>query len=212
MRSGSLFVALAAGAMLMAGCGFQPGGQSASAAKGGIAVIDLDHVAKTIGRTQEINDAWQVRKRAADQGLQNLQASFRDQINAKKAEFGEQPTDEQKQILANMGRQADSKLLENGRKAQADLDQFRNQMVAAFRAEVRPFAQQVASSRGLGVVIPKNEGFLLSIDPGVDITNDVISAYQLKKPVASAAVVAPAPAAITPKPATAAAESPNETR
>ena len=76
--------------------------------------------------------------------------------------------------------------------------------------EVRPFAQQVASAKGLGVVIPKNEGFLLSVDPGVDITNDVISAYQLKKPSPSAA--APAPAAITPKPATAAAEPATETK
>jgi len=210
MRSGSLFVTLAAGAMLMAGCGFQPGGQSASATKGGIAVIDLDHVAKTTGRTHEINEAWKVRKNALDQELQQGTKQLREQLAKQKEEFGEQPTEEQTQQLANMERNANTRLLEAARKAQAILEAYKNELVAAFRAEIRPFAQQVASAKGLGVVIPRNEGFLLSIDPGVDITNDVISAYQLKKPAASAA--APAPAAITPKPATAAAESSNETR
>jgi len=213
MRSGSLFVAWAAGAMLLAGCGFQSGGQSASAAKGGMAVIDLDHVAKTIGRTQEINDSWQVRKSALDQALQQAQSKFREEIANKKAEFGEQPTDEQKTQLAAMERDATNRLLQAGRKAQADLENFRNQMVAQFRAEIRPFAQQVASSKGLSIVIPKNEGFLLSVDPGVDITNDVISAYQLKKPTPSAAPAAQQ-AVVTPpaKPTTAAAEASSEKR
>jgi Skp family chaperone for outer membrane proteins len=212
MRSGSLFVAWTAGAMLLAGCGFQPGSQTASAPKGGMAVIDLDEVAKTIGRTQEINDSWQVRKRALDQALQQAQTKFRDEITAKKQEFGEQPTDEQQQTLIALEREANNRLLQAGRKAQADLEGFRNQMVAQFRAEIRPFAKQVATEKGLSIVIPRNEGFLLSVDPGVDITSDVISAYQFKKPAASAAPVQQA--AVTPpaKPATAATDASSEKR
>jgi Skp family chaperone for outer membrane proteins len=210
MRSVSLCVALAAGAMLLAGCGFQPGGQTASA-KGGLAVIDLDQVAKSVGRTQEINESWKVRKSALDQQLQAAQKSFKEQIEAKEAEFGDQPTDEQKQTIAAYKQQANAKLLEAGRKAQANLEQYRNQMVASFRDEVRPFAKQVASEKGLSVVIPRNEGFLLSIDEGVDITNDVILSFQSKKP-AAAPTAAAKPAAITPKPTTAAADSATETK
>lgn len=206
MRSGSLFVMLAAGAMLQAGCGFQPGGQLA--AKGGLAVIDLDQVAKSVGRTQEINESWKVRQNALAQQLQAAQKSFKEQITAKETEFGEQPTEEQQKTLAAMKQQANAKLLEADRKAKANLDAYRNEMVASFRNEVRPFAQQVASEKGLSVVIPKNEGFLLSVDPGVDITNDVILSYQSKKPTTAA----PKPAAITPKSTTAAADSGTDTK
>lgn len=200
MFKGGLWSAVVAGVLLSVGCGVQPGAPATTAAtatKGGLAVIDLDLVAKSIGRTQEINETWQVRKNALDQALQKLQASFNEQISAKKTEFGEEATEEQQKQIAAMQRDATNKLVQAGRKAQADLEQYRQQMVANFRAEVRPFAQQVASDKGLGVVIPKNEGFLLSIDPAVDITADVISAYAAKRP-SQAPAATPAAKEITP--------------
>ncbi len=206
MFKGSLWAAVVAGVLMSIGCGYQPGQTAATPTtmKGGIAVIDLDLVAKSIGRTQEINESWQVRKNALDQALQKLQANFNEQLTTKQKEFGEEPTEEQKKQLAAMQRDAANKLVSASRKAQADLEQFRQQMVANFRAEVRPYAQEVASTKGLGVVIPKNEGFLLSIDPGVDITADVISTYAAKKPAPTATAAAPK----TDKPAAAAAPAP----
>lgn len=207
MLKGSLLAAVAAGVLMSVGCGFQPGSaETAASSKGGLAVIDLDVVAKSIGRTQEINESWKVRKNALDQALQKLQVSFNEQLSAKKAEAGETPTEEQQKQLAGMQRDASNKLVQAGRKAQADLEQFRQQMVAQFRAEIRPFAQEVASSRGLAIVIPKNEGFLLSIDPAVDITADVISAYSVKKPAPTAAAPAPLTPAKAEAPATTAAQ------
>ena len=207
MLKGSLLAAVAAGVLMSVGCGFQPGSaETAASSKGGLAVIDLDVVAKSIGRTQEINESWKVRKNALDQALQKLQLSFNEQLSAKKAEAGETPTEEQQKQLAGMQRDASNKLVQAGRKAQADLEQFRQQMVAQFRAEIRPFAQEVASSRGLAIVIPKNEGFLLSIDPAVDITADVISAYSVKKPAPTAAAPAPLTPAKAEAPATTAAQ------
>ncbi len=187
MRFGSAIVMLAAGALFSVGCGTQFGGSSASSTKGGLAVIDLDVVGKSIGRTQEMNDALNVRKSALDQALQRGKADMQRQIADKKDEFGESATDEQKQQLIQMERNASSQLVQAARKAQAQLEEERQRMIAQFRAEVRPVAQQVASERGLGVVIPKNEGFLLSVDPGVDITADVVKAYGSKKPTAPTA-------------------------
>lgn len=194
MRFGSAVVVLAAGALFSVGCGSQFGGSSASNTKGGLAVIDLDVVGKSIGRTQEMNDALNVRKSALDQALQRGQADMKRQITDKKDEFGENATDEQKQQLAQMERNANAQLVQAARKAQAQLEEERQRMIAQFRAEVRPVAQQVASERGLGVVIPKNEGFLLSVDPGVDITADVVKAYGSKKPASPTAAKAPAKA------------------
>lgn len=199
MRFGSAVVVLAAGALFSVGCGSQFGGASASSSKGGLAVIDLDVVGKSIGRTQEMNDALNVRKSALDQALQRGQADMKRQIADKKDEFGENATDEQKQQLAQMERNANSQLVQAARKAQAQLEEERQRMIAQFRAEVRPVAQQVASERGLGVVIPKNEGFLLSVDPGVDITADVVKAYGTKKPAAAAPTAAKAPVKALPE-------------
>ncbi len=187
MRFGSAVVMLAAGALFSVGCGSQFGGSSASSTKGGLAVIDLDVVGKSIGRTQEMNDALNVRKSALDQALQRGQADLKRQLTDKKDEFGESATDEQKLQLAQMERNANNQLVQAARKAQAQLEDERQRMIAQFRAEVRPVAQQVAAERGLGVVIPKNEGFLLSVDPGVDITADVVKAYGTKKPTAPTA-------------------------
>lgn len=186
MRLGHAFLVLAAGALFSVGCGSQFGGASASSSKGGLAVIDLDVVAKSIGRTQEMNDALNVRKSALDQALARGQADLKRQLTEKKDEFGETPTDEQKAQLAQMDRNAGAQLVQATRKAQAQLEAERQKMITDFRTEVRPIAQQVASERGLGVVIPKNEGFLLSVDPGVDITADVVKAYGSKKPAAKA--------------------------
>lgn len=186
MRLGHAFLVLAAGALFSVGCGSQFGGASASSSKGGLAVIDLDVVAKSIGRTQEMNDALNVRKSALDQALARGQADLKRQLTEKKDEFGDTPTEEQKTQLAQMDRNAGAQLVQATRKAQAQLEAERQKMIADFRTEVRPIAQQVASERGLGVVIPKNEGFLLSVDPGVDITADVVKAYGSKKPAAKA--------------------------
>ncbi len=192
MRFGSALVMLAAGAMFSAGCGSQFGGSSASSAKGGIAVIDLDVVGKSIGRTQEMTDAINVRKSAFDQALQKGQAEMKQKLADKKAEFGDSPTDEQKTQLAQLERAFGNELVQAARKAQAKLEQERQALIAQFRNEVKPVAQQVAAERGLGVVIPRNEGFLLAIDPGVDITADVVKAYGAKKPTAAKAPAKPA--------------------
>lgn len=205
MRFGSAIVMLAAGALFSVGCGSQFGGSTASSTKGGLAVIDLDVVAKSIGRTQEMNDTLSVRKSALDQALQRGQADLKRQLADKKDEFGENATDEQKAQLAQMERVAGNQLVQAARKAQAQLEDEKQKMIAQFRAEVRPVAQQVASERGLGVVIPKNEGFLLSVDPGVDITADVVKAYGSKKPTS------PTAAKTTAKPIPETAEQPQET-
>ncbi len=198
MFKASLWAVLAAGVMMTVGCGTQSGGSPAApAAKGGLAVIDLDLVGKTVGRTQEINELLQVRKNGLDQGLAKLQANFKDQLAKKKEEFGEQPTEEQQKILAAMNREATNKFLQIGRSAQADLEKYRQTLIGQFRAEMKPFAQEVAAAKGLSIVIPKNEGFLLSIDPAVDITSDVIDVYNTKKP-APTALKAPAPQTVTP--------------
>lgn len=184
------FVAVVAGTMTAVGCGLQSG-QPQAASSGGLAVVDLDVVAKSIGRTQEINDLLKVRQNALNQELEKLQAKFNQEIAEKKKEHSNPPTEEEKALEAQWEKNKLALQLQAKQQATQALQAYRQEQLIAFRNEIRPIAQEVAAARGLSVVIPKNEGFLLAVDPGVDITADVIKAYTAKKPAPSAAAVAP---------------------
>jgi hypothetical protein len=47
----------------------------------------------------------------------------------------------------------------------------------------------------LSIVIPKNEGLLLSVDPGVDITDEVVKVLRERHPVVTPAAQPSAPEA-----------------
>jgi Skp family chaperone for outer membrane proteins len=190
MRRTSLCVALVAGAIMAVGCGMQSGQPQASSS-GGLAVVDLDVVAKSIGRTQEINELLRVRQNALNQELEKLQTKFNQEIAEKKKEHSNPPTDEEKALEAQWEKNKLALQLQAKQQATQALQAYRQEQLIAFRNEIKPLAQEVAAARGLSVVIPKNEGFLLSVDPGVDITADVIKAYSAKKPAPSTATVAP---------------------
>jgi Skp family chaperone for outer membrane proteins len=193
MRRHSLFVALVSGAMLAVGCGLQTGQPQASSS-GGLAVLDLDLIAQSTGRTKQINAVLETQRNSFNQQLTKAQQDLAQQIDTKKKEYGDAPTPDQQKELDALNREALTKLAQGKRNGENYLVQIKGKLIADFRAECRPIAQEIAASKGLSVVIPKNEGFLLSVDPGVDITADVLRAYQTRKPAPSAPAAAPAQA------------------
>jgi Skp family chaperone for outer membrane proteins len=209
MRRISLFVALVTGAMLSAGCGMQTGQPQASSS-GGLAVLDLDVIAKSTGRTAQIEETLTTQQNGLKLQLQKVQVDFSKQLEDKRKEFGDAPTEEQEKELAGMNRNAINQFAQYNRQAETALARSKAKLIAELRAEIRPVAQEVAASKGLSIVIPKNEGFLLSVDPGVDITADVLRAYQTRKPAPTAAIAAPQQQPVKPptKPATNTAAAP----
>lgn len=187
------------GALAMAGCGFTGSSSNSAASGGGLAVLDLDAVAKSTGRSDDMAKAVKLREAGLNQQLAKAQAEASSKFEAKKAEFGEQPSDEQKKQLLQMQVDFNSQLGNLRRQAQAALEQFRQDMVVQFRNDIRPVAYEVASAKGLSIVIPKNEGFLLSVDPGVDITNEVVHKMRTA-PKTTTTAAAPAPAATSSQP------------
>lgn len=187
-------------AMFLTGCGTQFGGSSA-AAKGGMAVVDLDKVAAETGKSIQMKEIFQVQENSVKQQLAKMTLSANAQLEAKSKEFGEAPTDEQKKELAQFRLNASNILTRADREGSVKLSQYKQDQIAKFRTEIKPIAQEIAAKRGLSIVIPKNEGLLLAVDPGVDITDDVIKAYREKRPSQPAAAAAPAAAAKAPAPA-----------
>lgn len=203
MRRMGVMLALSGAAMWLSGCGNQGTAPQATAAKGGMAVVDLDAIAQAIGQTQQIKDAVSLRTNAVNQQLIKLQEGYREQLAAKQTELGEEPTEEQKQQLARMTSIAGQQLGAAKQRGEQALSAYSREAITKvatdLRAEIRPICQEIAAKRGLGIVVPKNEGFLLSVDPGVDITAEVLEVLKARRPSTPAAA-APAATAAAPMP------------
>jgi Skp family chaperone for outer membrane proteins len=175
---GMLATSLVLGAL--SGCG-KPGATEAPAAAaapatrsvGGVAVVDLDAVARQLGRDIEMNTAVQERMSALNTKLTSLKTSLNRLFDEKRTGMGEDPTAEQQQELQTMQERLDVQLIESRRKAENELAVYKQQLIDDFREETKPVLTQVASDRGLSIVIPKNNGLLLSIDPAAEITDEV---------------------------------------
>ncbi len=195
MRKFGVALVLTGTAVWLTGCGMQFGSSTASAPRGGLAVVDLDKVAVETGKNIDMKNVFQLQENSVKQQLARANISANSQLDAKVKEFGETPTDEQQKSLQQFRMNAGNVLGKLQNEAGTKLNQYRQDQIAKFRTEIKPLAQEIAAKRGLSIVIPKNEGLLLSVDPGVDITDDVIKAYLAKRPAPTVPVAAsPAPA------------------
>ncbi len=195
MRKFSMCLALTGVAGWLTGCGTQSAGPSTS--RGGIAVVDLDKVASATGKSEEMKEALQLQGSALQQRWEQIRTEAQEILVAKAKELGEDAKSDEKLVLNQMQTNARNLLVKAKNEADAHLTQYQQSQVAKFRVELKPILQETAARRGLAVVIPKNDGLLLAVEPGVDITDDVIKAYLAKRPSAAPAAPASAPAPAT---------------
>lgn len=187
-----VFMLLFCGIGITAGCN-RSGGTAASAsnANRGVAVIDLDEVAKRLGRDVVMQESLQQAAGTLNQQFAAIQASYESKFEETKSEVGEAPTDEQAQQLNALGQQLNLRLNQTRQVAQTKLSQHRLQLINLFREEVKPIARQVAKERGLDVVVSKNDTVIFAFTPAADITEQVIER-----------MIAAAPAHVKPSAAT----------
>ncbi len=198
MRCASKVAILFSFVLTFAGCGTQAQqgevgvtltGQDGPST-GGVAVIDLDEVAKRLGHDVEMVNSAQQAESSLNQQLANIQANFKKQFDDTKKELGEQPTEEQQQQLTTLGRQINVKLNESLQQARTNLSQHRLTLINRFREEVKPLALTAAHERGLGVVLTKNDSVLFAHASSVDVTDRVVElmlARAASKPTAATA-------------------------
>jgi Skp family chaperone for outer membrane proteins len=190
MRHFGVFFALTSAVVGVTGCG-QMSGQPASSSRGGMAVVDLDKVAAETGRDRQLAQSLELAQHSLNQSYAKKVESARDQLNEKKKGYGEELSDDEKKEFTQMARSAETQLSQIQNMARQEFEQYKQGQIAKFRAELKPITQEIAAKRGLSIVIPKNEGLLLSVDPGVDITDDVVKVLRERHPV-PAPVTAPA--------------------
>ena len=142
---------------------------------GNVATIDLQRVAKELGRDQEIQKEMNQYWEKVTQTLQGVAKELEAKLAADRETAGEAPTDEQRAALERRRLDASRKYRSEAAEAdrQRQIKQF--QMIQEFRAYVSPYARQIAKKRGFTIVMIYREDLVLAVDPSADITDDVIA-------------------------------------
>lgn len=175
MRATALLATLACSTLtLLPGCN-RTTGSTPSSAVGAVAVIDLDAIAQRLGTDKQIAQSITNRQTSLSQQVVDLAKSYNQQIADQKKKLAEAPADQGDVTLANWQKQASASLNKVKQQAELDLQKHRAQLIAQFRDEIKPSARRVAQSRGLSVIVTKNDSVLYDFAPAADITDAVIS-------------------------------------
>lgn len=170
-------VALACIGLLSVGCNQlnQPAQTTADAEpSAGIAIIDLDEVARQLGSDKQIVNSLKQRQQQLKNQLVELAENYRAEFNKQKEVVEAQAEDNSGTVqLASFEQQVNQKF--NSARVQADqvLSQHKLNLVNKFRDAVRPAARKVAHERGCAVIVTKQDS-LYDYDPECDITNEVV--------------------------------------
>jgi Skp family chaperone for outer membrane proteins len=167
------------------GCG-QPA--SPPAPMGTVAVIDLDAVAKDLGSDRQIAKSINERQSALTEQLVQLAKSYQAQLSqhqAAQAGGTAAPTSTPGVELASWQQRANANLDQAKKQVRSDLAQHRAQLVQQFREQIKPFARQAAQSRGLSVIVTKNDAVVYDFSDSVDITAAVLDAIRTHQQTAS---------------------------
>ena len=162
--------------------------------KGGVAVVDLERVAKELGREEQmVNDLKANQNNVASQ-LATVEKNAIEKLNQMKAELGEEAPEDKKLEFAKTAQSAQIQFNNLQKQAVTAIGQRRDFLVASFRAEARPVADKIAKSNGANAVVTKNDAFLFSFDNTIDITDAVIAEMRANpaKPAAAAPAAQPA--------------------
>lgn len=186
----AVFVMLAVASL--AGCEWTSA-QKPPSTTGAVAVIDLDAIARRLGRDKQIADSINQRQSSLNQQLVELARSYTQQIEEKKKTLPETEADQGKVKVASWQQQANASLNQIKQKAEVDLQSHRAQLISQFRDQIKPAARKVAQARGLSVIVTKNDGVVFDFAARSDITEDVVN--ELLATQAAPLSSAPAPVA-----------------
>jgi Skp family chaperone for outer membrane proteins len=184
-----LAVASIASLALLAGCEPQGGNRAA------VAIIDLDAVARALGRDDVIAQQINIANQQLAGQLGQVATDLQQQVQARRDEY-DVIGDEAEQELQQLTAVANQRLQQTQQLAQQRSAQFQQAVINAFRNEVSPYAQQIAGERGAVAVITVATP-MLWFDSNADITDEVIAEMRRAglERASQPAVAAPAPAA-----------------
>jgi Skp family chaperone for outer membrane proteins len=179
----------------------------AAAQKGGVAVLDIDEVAKQLGVEEKVRVDLLTMQNNLNADLQRTQETMQKQMTGVEKAAGENPTEEQKREIMATNQQLNEEFNRLKAQAQNTLAQERVRMINEFRVRLEPIALKAAQDAGLEVVLMKVTPPVFTYAASVEITQATVKlALEAGMQVKAAEVTnAPAPDAPAATPATPAA-------
>jgi Skp family chaperone for outer membrane proteins len=170
----------------------------AHAQQGGVAVLDIDRVAKELRIDQSVASDLKEVETSLNAQLAQVRSNLQTQMNQIEANLGQQKTPEAQTQLVEANRKLNADFAAVRTEAQNRLTAARVQRINEFRDKLRPLAQAAAKEKGLEVVVTVSPQ-LYAFVPEVDITEAVIRAAKeagLEQPEPPAPDPQAAPAAV----------------
>jgi len=177
---------------------------SASAQNGGVAILDIDAVARALGVEEAVKNDLQSMQNGLNGELQKAQANLQAQMKNAEQVAGTNPNEQQKAQLVQTNQQLDAQFNQLKAQAQQTLAQERVKKINDFREKLKPIALEAAKAKGLGVVLMQVTPPVYAFDEAVDITaatTDAAKKAGMETKSTAPAPAAPAPAAPAPAPA-----------
>ena len=178
--------------LLLAGCDKLSGaaGPATGTQTPAVAVLDVEAVAKALGRDEVFRQQVQAAGQQLQQQLSEFSSGLEGKLREEQARLGAEPSQEERQQLARMAVDAQRQVQQGQALARQKALEYQNKLVAEFRAELRPVASEVALERGASAVLLSNT--VLWFEPTVDITGEVIDELRARGANSGAPVLAPA--------------------
>lgn len=173
---------------------------SANAQKGGVAILDIDAVARELGVEANVKATLQKMQDNLNTELNKTKANFESQLKNVQTQAGATPNDETKVQMVRAKQQLNGEFERLRQQAQRTLAQERVTRINQFREKLKPLAMEAAKAKGLSVVIMKITPPVFGYTDDVDITKDTIA--RAVKAGLKEKVIAPAPAKPAAAPAT----------
>ncbi len=171
----------------------------ALAQKGGVAILDIDEVARQLGVEEKVRVDLLNMQNNLNADLQRTQTTMQDQMTRVEQTAGENPSEEQKKQIFATNQQLNEEFNRIKGQAQQTLAQERIRMINDFRSRLEPIALQAAKAEGLEVVLMKVTPPVFAYATSVDITQATIKrALDAGMQVQPAAETTPVPAPSTP--------------
>lgn len=142
----------------------------AFAQKGGVAVLDIDEVARQLGVEEKVRVDLQKMQDNLNAELKRAQESMQKQMEGVEKAAGEAPSDDQKRQIIATNQQLNEEFNRLKAQAQNTLGQERVRLINEFRIRLEPIALKAAQEAGFEVVLMKVTPPVFTYAQSVDIT------------------------------------------
>lgn len=142
----------------------------------GVAVIDLDAVAKDLGVLDYIANTLANKRFDLSKTLSSTQQSLQGQFNKALADAGKNPSEDAKKKLITTNQELQTQFRKQEVQVNQEFQILRQKLINDFRNELKPIALDVAKKKKLDVILNTVMPPVYAFGPAADITKDVTAA------------------------------------